>query len=69
LFDVAQLSGCVLNRAAFDGEVGWAVDKAIHFASGQHTQENGRGPNYGQHFEHQIQMYEWILGYQSTTRE
>src|SRR3982750_4170535 len=52
LFDISQLSGGTFDRAAFDGEVGWAIDKAVHFAGGQPPAENGRGPNYGQFFEH-----------------
>src|SRR5882724_2877283 len=61
LFDMAQLSDGAFDRAAFDGEVGWAIDKAVHFAGGQSPAANGRGPNYGQTFDHQVQVFEWIL--------
>jgi hypothetical protein len=62
LFDMAQLSRGAFDRAAFDGEVGWAIDKALDFGGGQPAPANGRGPNYGQTFEHQAQVFEWILG-------
>lgn len=62
LFDIGQSFGGAFDRAAFDGEVGWAIEKAMRFASAQPECTNGRGPNYGQVFEDQIQLYEWIMG-------
>jgi hypothetical protein len=61
LFDIAQLQGGAFDRAAFDGEVGWAVDQAVAFARGEAVLANRRGPNYGQVFEDQIQVFEWIM--------
>ena len=62
VFDVARLSGGAFDRAGFDGEVGWAMDMALHFAGGHAAEANGRGPNYGQIFNHQVQVFQWILG-------
>jgi hypothetical protein len=62
LLDIGQSLAGDFDRAAFDGEVGWAIDKAMRFANGQSDGTNGRGPNYGQVFEDQIQLYEWIMG-------
>ena len=62
LLDIVQSFAGTFDRAAFDGEVGWAMDKALHFASGQPAPTNGRGPNQGQFFEHQVQVFDWILG-------
>lgn len=45
---------------AFDGEIGWAIGKALHFAGLRAHGECGRGPNYGQIFEDHIQVYSWI---------
>jgi hypothetical protein len=66
---MAQSFSGTLDRAAFDGEVGWAIDKARHFAGVQPENVDGRGPNYGQVFEDQTKMYEWILDGQSGSRE
>jgi hypothetical protein len=50
----------MFERQAFDGEIGWAVDKALHFAGLRTENVPGRGPNYGQNFEDHIQLYNWI---------
>jgi hypothetical protein len=52
----------MFDRQAFDGEVGWAVDKAMHFAGLRKEDIPGRGPNYGQVFDDHIQVYRWIQG-------
>lgn len=62
LFDISKSFGGEFNRGAFDGEVGWAMDKAIDLANGKPVQGKERGPNYGQSFQDHIQFYEWILG-------
>jgi hypothetical protein len=49
------------ERTAFDGEVGWAMDKAMHFAKLRSEDVQGRGPNYGQSFEDHVAVYDWIL--------
>jgi hypothetical protein len=62
LFDIGLSLAGTFDRDAFDGEVGWAIDQAMRFASTQPERSTGRGPNYGQFFEDQIQLYEWIMG-------
>jgi hypothetical protein len=62
LFDMVQLSDGAFERGAFDGEVGWAIEKALQFVGGQPAAALERGPNYGQVFAHQVQVFEWILG-------
>jgi hypothetical protein len=59
--DIAQSFAGTFDRAAFDGELGWAMDKARHFAGAQPEDVAGRGPNYGQVFEDHTEMYEWVL--------
>jgi len=49
------------ERSAFDGEVGWALDKAMHFAGLQSLDVPGRGPNHGQSFEDHFEVYDWLL--------
>jgi hypothetical protein len=61
LLDISQLSAAAFDRSAFDGELGWAVDKARHFAGAELQVSEGRGPNYGQVFDDQAEMYEWIV--------
>lgn len=64
VFDLARLVSGSFDRSVFDGEVGWAIDQAVHYAKGQPMSGHERGPNYGQHFAHQAQVYEWILNSQ-----
>lgn len=52
--------GQMFDRAAFDGEVGWAVDKATHFVGLRTQIVPGRGPNYGQIFEDHVEVYSWL---------
>ena len=52
--------GDQFDRTAFDGEVGWAVDKAMHFAGLRPDDVPGRGPNYGQIFEDHAEVYSWL---------
>ena len=37
------------------------MDKAMHFAGLRGANVPGRGPNYGQLFEDQVAVYEWLL--------
>lgn len=60
-FAMTQFSSDAFERTAFDGEVGWALDKAMHFAGLRHEDVLGRGPNYGQSFENHVEVYGWIL--------
>ncbi|MBA4146610.1 MAG: hypothetical protein H0X66_00735 [Verrucomicrobia bacterium] len=48
------------DRQVFDGEIGWATDKAMHFAGLRADDVLGRGPNYGQIFDDHIEVYSWI---------
>jgi hypothetical protein len=48
------------DRQIFDGEIGWATDKAMHFAGLRAEDVPGRGPNYGQVFDDHVQVYSWI---------
>jgi hypothetical protein len=50
----------MFERQAFDGEVGWAADKALNFAGLRNENVPGCGPNYGQCFEDHLQLYNWI---------
>jgi hypothetical protein len=61
VFDMARSFPGEFDRAAFDGEVGWAMDKALHLAGVRQESVPGRGPNYGQVFEDHVEVYEWIL--------
>jgi hypothetical protein len=49
-----------LDRTAFDGEIGWAADKAMHYAGLRSEDVAGRGPNFGQLFEDHVEVYSWI---------
>ena len=61
LFDAEQLASGTFDRSVFDGEVGWAIDQAIRYAETQSVSACERGPNYGQSFVHQVELYEWIM--------
>jgi hypothetical protein len=50
----------MFDRAAFDGEVGWATDKAMQVAGIRTEDVPGRGPNQGQIFEDHVAVYSWI---------
>jgi hypothetical protein len=51
----------MFDRSAFDGEVGWAVDKAMHFAGLRADDVPGQGPNYGQVFEDHVEVYSSLV--------
>ncbi|MDB6028230.1 MAG: hypothetical protein JWM68_4453 [Verrucomicrobiales bacterium] len=57
------------NRAAFDGEVGWAMDKARHHANSRAEAIDDLGPNYGQIFEKHLEVYQWIYKNASSVPE
>ena len=50
----------LFDRTPFDGEVGWAVDKAMRFAGLRPDDIQGHAPNDGQSFEAYVQFYESI---------
>ena len=58
---MTQTFGDELDRSAFDGELGWAVDKAKHLLGFSSPELAGRGPNYGQSFEDHLEVYNWML--------
>ena len=64
LFDPGRLSSGNFVRSFFDGEVGWAIDQAIQYAKTHSVSASARGPNYGQFFAHQVEVYEWIVNRQ-----
>ena len=60
VFEMSQSFDDMFDRTAFDGEVGWAVDKAMHFAGLRAEDVPGRGPNYGQIFDDHVEVYSSI---------
>jgi hypothetical protein len=48
------------DRGAFDGEMGWAIDKAMFHAGLRPDDVGGRGPYYGQIFEDYVDLYDWV---------
>ncbi len=48
------------DRAVFDGEIGWAVDKALDYVGLPAAAAHGQGPNYGQVFEDHAAVYAWV---------
>jgi hypothetical protein len=61
--DIYAMTGSfaeMFDRQAFDGEIGWATDKAMHFVGLRAVDVSGRGPNYGQIFDDHLQVYSWI---------
>lgn len=61
LFDPSRLLEGEFDRAAFDGELGWALDVAARYAAGRWVGVDESGCSCGQVFSHQVEMYEWIL--------
>jgi hypothetical protein len=61
LFDAERLNSFNFDVTAFDGEVGWAIERTLWYAQTQPVGVLERGPNYGQSFADHVEMYEWIL--------
>jgi hypothetical protein len=59
-FVMAPALAEMFDRTAFDGEVGWATDKAMHFAGLRADDVHGSGPNYGQTFDDHVEVCSWI---------
>ncbi|MBK8036030.1 MAG: hypothetical protein IPK22_02680 [Verrucomicrobiaceae bacterium] len=59
LFTMPEAFAEMFDRQAFDGEVGWALDKAMHFAGLREGEVAGNGPNYGQVFDDHVWVYSW----------
>ena len=49
--------GRQFDRDAFAGELGWAVDKALHYAGLKEIDAAGKSPNRGQCFEDHAALY------------
>ena len=65
LFKTADILSNNFDRTAFDGELGWAIEKIL-FQAGLRTDDiSGRGPNYGQIFEDHREVYRWKSGHKS----
>lgn len=60
IFVMSRSFSDMFDRAVFDGEVGWAADKAMHFAGLRAEEVPGRGPNYGQVFDDHVELYRSI---------
>lgn len=60
IFTMAQSFSEMFDRAALDGEIGWATDKAMYFAGLRTYDVPGCGPNYGQIFDDHVEVYSWI---------
>jgi len=61
VFTITPTFTSSFNRQIFDGEMGWAMDKAMYLAGLSREDVPGRGPNYGQIFENHVDLYAWIL--------
>lgn len=64
LCDAKLLSDAPVDRSNFDGEVGWAIDRAVQWTQMQAVGNFERGPNFGQNFTHHVELYEWIINHQ-----
>ena len=59
-FKIERLISDAFDRGAFDGEMGWAIDKAMFHAGLRLDDVGGRGPYYGQIFEDYVEVYDWV---------
>jgi len=50
----------MFNRSAFDGELGWATNKAMHLTGLRADDVPEPGPNHGQIFADHVEVYDWI---------
>jgi hypothetical protein len=58
-FTMTESFGETIDRTPFHGEVGWGIDKALHFAGVRADDVSGDGgPNDGQVFEAHVQFYD-----------
>lgn len=53
-------SVCLLERSAFDGEIGWAIEKAMFHLGQRCTDPGGTAPNSSQVFEDELNFYDWL---------
>jgi hypothetical protein len=59
-FTMAQSFSEMFDRTAFDGEVGWATENAMHVAGLRTQAVPESGPNCGQIFADHVEVYDWI---------
>jgi hypothetical protein len=60
IFEMSKSFSEMFDRRVFDGEIGWATDKAMYFAGLRTEDVPGKGPNYGQNFDDHTELYSWI---------
>jgi hypothetical protein len=60
LYELHPALAYAFDREVFDGEIGWAVDKALHYAGLPAAPVDGNGPNSGQKFQDHAAVYDWI---------
>ena len=59
VFTMTESFGDTIDRSPFHGEVGWGIDKALHFVGIRAEDAPGDGgPNDGQVFEAHVQFYD-----------
>ncbi len=60
VFPMTASFGKTFDHASFDGELGWAIEKAKYVAGLRADDVPGNGPNYGQNFDAHVEVYGWI---------
>ena len=60
IYEMTDSFAQMFDRTAFDGEVGWAADKAVRFVGPGTGDISESGPNYGQIFADHVEVYRWI---------
>jgi hypothetical protein len=56
-----------LNRSAFEGTVGWALDMARFLLGASDYNPGGTSPYYGIRIEEHLSFYEWLVSPGETT--
>jgi len=54
-----SLAAHTFDRATFDGEMGWAIDKAKYHSGNRPDDVSGIGPHYAQVFEDYLKLFRW----------
>ena len=58
VFKMTPAFGTMFDRAVFNGELAWAVDKAMFFCGLRSEDVSGNAPNDGQTFEDHVRFYQ-----------
>lgn len=58
IFKMTPAFGTMFDRSVFNGELGWAVDKAMFFCGLRSEDVSGNAPNDGQTFEDHVRFYQ-----------